>query len=301
MQDGKTRPGRGEDRGACDRADTERDEEVPTGIQLACDRPLSPPRAWLREYSRLLIPRTLRMHHGCARMLQVDLMNNRLDRPVDSARDHILGAAPRRDHAGGIRQLRLPALPRRERAHRRGAQTARRTRALRVPPSPDHGQRARPPRRRARSNRRRRPDEFWSAHVSLMTRSRTLTEDDLRAVAAGSAARATDDRSSAEADAPTAKARVDADVASSHASGVRFTPTFFINGAALRRPVGRGLVHRRDAGVARTSRARRRAGIRELGAVHGRDAAARHLVSRRSSRTRLPATRSRVLGDAARA
>src|SRR4029079_8324893 len=27
------------------------------------------------------------------------------------------------------------------------------------------------------------PDEFWSAHVSLMTRSRTLTEDDLRAVA----------------------------------------------------------------------------------------------------------------------
>jgi NhaA family Na+:H+ antiporter len=72
------------------------------------------------------------------------------------------------------------------------------------------------------------PEEFWSAHVSLMTRSRTLTEDDLRAVAADlrvdqlppDEASATQER---------ARARVDADVASSRASGVRFTPTFFIN------------------------------------------------------------------------
>ncbi|HUQ12483.1 MAG TPA: Na+/H+ antiporter NhaA [Steroidobacteraceae bacterium] len=73
------------------------------------------------------------------------------------------------------------------------------------------------------------PDEFWSAHVSLMTRSRTLTEDDLRAVA--------EDLRLDQHDAPTAQAmraeavaRVDQDVASSHSSGVRFTPTFFING-----------------------------------------------------------------------
>jgi NhaA family Na+:H+ antiporter len=74
----------------------------------------------------------------------------------------------------------------------------------------------------------RTPDEFWSAHVSLMTRSRTLTEDDLRAVAedlrladhAPEAAAAIEAR---------ARERVAADVASSHASGVRFTPTFFIN------------------------------------------------------------------------
>jgi NhaA family Na+:H+ antiporter len=73
------------------------------------------------------------------------------------------------------------------------------------------------------------PDEFWSAHVSLMTRSRTLTEDDLRAVA--------EDLRLDQLDAQTAQtlrteatARVDQDVASSHASGVRFTPTFFING-----------------------------------------------------------------------
>ena len=72
------------------------------------------------------------------------------------------------------------------------------------------------------------PDEFWSAHVSLMTRSRTLTEDDLRAVA--------DDLRLGENPPDVAAAletrareRVDADVASSHASGVRFTPTFFIN------------------------------------------------------------------------
>lgn len=73
------------------------------------------------------------------------------------------------------------------------------------------------------------PQGFWDAHVMLMSRSETLSEDDLAAVAerlglprqAGGAA---------DAAARRAKARVDADVASSRASGVRFTPTFFING-----------------------------------------------------------------------
>ena len=62
-----------------------------------------------------------------------------------------------------------------------------------------------------------------------MTRSETLTEDDLRAVASDLGI----DRADATA-APgfrqRAKARVDADERSARASGVMITPTFFING-----------------------------------------------------------------------
>ena len=72
------------------------------------------------------------------------------------------------------------------------------------------------------------PDEFWSAHVSLMTRSRTLTEDDLRAVAVDLRLGEIPPELASSLEA-RARERVDADVASSHASGVRFTPTFFIN------------------------------------------------------------------------
>src|SRR5262245_34441153 len=64
---------------------------------------------------------------------------------------------------------------------------------------------------------------FWAAHVKLMTRSATLTEDDLASVAA-------DLRAGAADGAFPGHARVEADVASARASGVRVTPTFFING-----------------------------------------------------------------------
>lgn len=67
------------------------------------------------------------------------------------------------------------------------------------------------------------PDEFWDAHIKLMTRSERLTDDDLDAVAADLGV---DPRHPASA----ARARVAADISSSHASGVMFTPTFFING-----------------------------------------------------------------------
>jgi NhaA family Na+:H+ antiporter len=69
------------------------------------------------------------------------------------------------------------------------------------------------------------PDEgaFWDAHVRLMTRSTTLTEDDLVEVAADFGV----DEDTGQA---AGRARVDADIASAHASGVRVTPTFFING-----------------------------------------------------------------------
>jgi NhaA family Na+:H+ antiporter len=72
------------------------------------------------------------------------------------------------------------------------------------------------------------PERFWDAHVKLMTRSETLTEDDLLAVAADLGV-AQEDIEGAEEAASRAKARVDADESSARASGVMITPTFFIN------------------------------------------------------------------------
>ena len=72
-------------------------------------------------------------------------------------------------------------------------------------------------------------ERFWEAHVALMTRSSTLTEDDLRAVAADLGLVDEDGRAVEEAEL-RAKQRVESDEASARSSGVRFTPTFFING-----------------------------------------------------------------------
>lgn len=66
------------------------------------------------------------------------------------------------------------------------------------------------------------PDAFWKAHVKLMTRSERLTEDDLRAVAG--------DLGLGHGPSARAQARVADDIRSARASGVMFTPTFFING-----------------------------------------------------------------------
>lgn len=71
-------------------------------------------------------------------------------------------------------------------------------------------------------------EAFWSAHIKLMTRSMRLTEDDLVAVAADLGVEAdftSDDRDAVR----RATGRVEADIKSSRASGVRFTPTFYIN------------------------------------------------------------------------
>ena len=70
-------------------------------------------------------------------------------------------------------------------------------------------------------------ERFWDAHVALMTRSAALTDDDLATVAAELLP-----SDEAERDARTrgAKVRVEEDMASARASGVRFTPTFFVNG-----------------------------------------------------------------------
>src|SRR5690606_25942101 len=70
----------------------------------------------------------------------------------------------------------------------------------------------------------RTPEQFWKAHVTLMTRSETLTDDDLRVVAEELGV---GDASELPA---AARARVARDIESASASGVHFTPTFFING-----------------------------------------------------------------------
>jgi NhaA family Na+:H+ antiporter len=155
-------------------------------------------------------------------------MNTRLDRPVDAARDHVVGAATAeitlveygsydcphcRAANARITEVREQLGDRVRYVFRHrpisGSELARRAAELVEQAST--------------------PDEFWSAHVSLMTRSRTLTEEDL--VAVGEELRLGDRAPDiAAAEAGEATRRVDADVASSHASGVRFTPTFFING-----------------------------------------------------------------------
>jgi NhaA family Na+:H+ antiporter len=71
------------------------------------------------------------------------------------------------------------------------------------------------------------PSDFWYAHMALMTRSATLTSDDLEAVALELSLPPND---MAEAVQRRAEAHVDADLTSADSSGVQMTPTFFING-----------------------------------------------------------------------
>ena len=73
------------------------------------------------------------------------------------------------------------------------------------------------------------PEKFWDAHVALMTRSTELSEDDLAVVATdlGLTREARDEAAEA---ARRARERVLSDERSARASGVRYTPTFFING-----------------------------------------------------------------------
>ena len=72
-------------------------------------------------------------------------------------------------------------------------------------------------------------EQFWHAHVALMGRSETLTADDIAAVANDLGIALEDIEGTGES-ARHAAERVTADEASARASGVMFTPTFFING-----------------------------------------------------------------------
>ncbi len=154
--------------------------------------------------------------------------NNRLDRPVDPDRDHILGAPgaaitlveygsydcphcrAANEHIAGIRS-RLGERLRYVFRHRpiTGSDIAQRAAEL------------------AETAETR--EQFWNAHVALMTRSESLNEDDLSAAAIEFGLAQPDDPADAER-LDRARARVEADAGSARASGVRFTPTFFING-----------------------------------------------------------------------
>lgn len=70
--------------------------------------------------------------------------------------------------------------------------------------------------------------QFWDAHVELMTRSPSLTEDDLQAVRKELGL---DDKTPEQKEAAErhARERVQADIDSAAAGGVMVTPTFFIN------------------------------------------------------------------------
>jgi Na+:H+ antiporter, NhaA family len=154
-------------------------------------------------------------------------LSNRLDRAVDAAYDHVLGAA---DAPITLVEYGSYDCPHCRAANERIAlvrdQLGERLRYVfrhRPIPGSDIARRAAELVERAGD-----PERFWAAHIALMTRSQTLTEDDLRTVA-GDLDLAQENPDAAEAAARRAKARVDADVASARASGVMLTPTFFIN------------------------------------------------------------------------
>lgn len=152
---------------------------------------------------------------------------NRLDRPVDDGYDHVLGPD---DAEITLVEYGSYACPHCRAANERIAQVRdelgdRLRYVFRQRPmtGSDIALRA------ARLAECAGPDKFWQAHVALMTRSAELTEDDLRAVREELGLdHATPEAE--EAEQQRAVARVQADIDSAIASGVRFTPTFFING-----------------------------------------------------------------------
>jgi Na+:H+ antiporter, NhaA family len=145
----------------------------------------------------------------------------RLDRPVDARRDHVLGT-PNAEIT--LVEYGSYACPHCRAANERIAevrdQLGQRLRyVFRHRPLTDNEL----ARRSAELvERARTPEQFWKAHVALMTRSRQLTEDDLVAVAAD--LDLTDEGLDIDA-----RERVEADEKSARASGVMYTPTFFIN------------------------------------------------------------------------
>jgi len=153
--------------------------------------------------------------------------NHRLDRPVDPSRDHVLG--PARAPISLV-EYGSYACPHCRAANERIADVRDRLGERLL-----YAFRHRP---LTGSDIARRaaelmeccddPDKFWAAHILLMTRSETLTEDDLRQAAQDLGVPLSELASDTEL-ARRAKARVDADVQSSRASGVLITPTFFIN------------------------------------------------------------------------
>ena len=200
-------------------------------------------------------------------------LNNRLDRPVDEAYDHVLGPA---DAPITLVEYGSYACPYCRAANEQIAevrdQLGDRLRYVfrhRPLTGSDIARRAAELAERADD-----PEQFWDAHVELMTRSETLTEDDLRAVA-GDLDLAWRGRPRKPRRPPGAPRRGSRPTSSSaRASGVMITPTFFINGRRYDGPWDESSLVRCDARHARPSRALGRARLRQLGPVRGRPAAA---------------------------
>jgi NhaA family Na+:H+ antiporter len=152
---------------------------------------------------------------------------NRLDRPVDHTKDHVLGPtnAPIR-----LVEYGSYACPHCRAANERIAQARdqlgdRVCYAFRHKPLSNNSLAYRAAELVELAET---PQAFWDAHIKLMTRSMELTEDDLVAVANDLGVDTDFDRTDTDA-VRRAKAKVEADIASSRASGVSFTPTFYIN------------------------------------------------------------------------
>jgi len=154
--------------------------------------------------------------------------HRRLDRPVDVTHDHVLGTA---DAELTLVEYGSYACPRCRTANQEIVKLRDR-----FGPRLRYVFRHRPLEnndlaRRSADIAESAPDaeSFWRGHVELMGRSTTLTEEDLTVVSAELDVANPADPACAERLQKAAQ-RVDDDIASSHASGVTFVPTFFING-----------------------------------------------------------------------
>jgi len=156
------------------------------------------------------------------------LTHDRLDRPVDVARDHALG--PRGAELTLV-EYGSYACPHCRAANERIASVRddfgdRLRYVFRQRPltGSDIARRAADLVECAESD-----EQFWKAHVALMSRSAELTESDLDFVA-GELGLSAEDRAGTSERAKRAALRTEGDIESARASGVAFTPTFFVNG-----------------------------------------------------------------------
>ena len=156
-----------------------------------------------------------------------EIFTNRLDRPVDGLRDHVLGPA---DAPITLVEYGSYACP-----HCRVANDEIAKLRDRFGDRMRYVFRQRPLTGSALARRAAELAEcaatigrFWSVHIELMTRSATLTDEDLRTVAAELGVH--DSEAESVQRLERAALRVEQDEQSARASGVRFTPTFFING-----------------------------------------------------------------------
>jgi NhaA family Na+:H+ antiporter len=172
----------------------------------------------------------LRLHERLDVCSVMELVTSpgRLDRPVDDDQDHVLGP---RDAEITLVEYGSYACPHCRAATERIAQARdqlgdRVRYVFRHYPLPENSLALRAAELVELAET---PEAFWSAHIKLMTRSMRLTDDDLVAVAMDLGLNS--DFSLRDDDAIRhARARVMDDITSSRASGVRFTPTFYING-----------------------------------------------------------------------